>query len=203
MTRTTRLSTQVLAFALIAAFTAARADAVSISMDPAAAEIGVGDSVDIALNVSGLDAPGVSLGTYDIDVAWDPAVVQLSLVSIGDPLLGDQLNLSGFGTFTTITFGTGTVNLFELSLDPPVTLDTLQAGSFTIATLTFQLVDFGESAITPTVVALGDALGDPLQVEAITGAVVSVVPEPSGAVLALAGLLLVRSRIRRAGLRPA
>jgi hypothetical protein len=161
--------------------------------------VGVGDSVAIALNVSGLvDAAAPSLGVYDIDVAWDPSVVSLSFVSIGDPLLGDQLDIAGFGTITSIAFGAGTVSLFELSLDTAADLDAKQAGSFTIATLTFQLLVAGTSQITPSVVAIGDANGRPLQIESITGAVVSAIPEPSAAVMCVAGLLLVRSRIRRA-----
>jgi hypothetical protein len=198
MTPTTRRSTHW-TLALLVAFTAARADAFSISMDPAASVIGIGDSVAIALNVSGLvDNAAPSLGVYDIDVVWDPSIVQLGIVSIGDPLLGDQLNLAGLGTFTTITFGTGTLNLFELSLDSIADLNDKQAGSFTIATLNFTLLAAGTSDITPTVIQVGDANGRPLAVESITGAVVSAIPEPSGAVLALAGLLLVRSRIRHA-----
>ena len=124
-----------------AVFEAARADAVSISMDPAASVVGVGDTVSIALNVSGLvDGAAPSLGVYDVNVAWDPSVVSLSFVSIGDPLLGDQLDIAGFGTITTIAFGTGNVNLFELSLDSVADLDANQAGAFTIATLNFQII---------------------------------------------------------------
>jgi hypothetical protein len=204
MTRTHRLSAQTLALALLIALAASRADAFSISMDPAANVIAVGDSAAIALNVSGLvDNAAPSLGVYDIDLAWDASVVQLDSVAFGDPLLGDQLNLAGFGTFASVTFGAGTLNLFELSLDSVADLNNLQAGSFTIATLTFTLLDFGTSAITPSVVQAGDANGRPLQIDSITGTTVSAIPEPSAAILAAAGLLLVRTRIRRAIARAA
>lgn len=198
MIRTTRHSAPVWMLALIVALVAARADALTISMDPAASIVGLGGSVDIALNVSGLgDLSAPSLGVYDIDVAWDASVVQLDAVSFGDPLLGNQLDLSSFGTIASVGLGAGTVSLFELSLDAPSTLDSLQAGSFTIATLTFQLIDVAATNITPTVVQVGDAFGRPLQIESVTGAVVSAIPEPSAAVLWMAGLLAVRSRIRR------
>jgi hypothetical protein len=189
----------VSALGLLVALAAARGDALTISMDPAASGIAVGDSVAIALNVSGLvDNAAPSLGNYEIDVAWDAGVVQLNGVS-----LGDQLALGVFGSTSTITIGAGTVNLLELSLESVADLNSLQAGSFTIATLTFQLIAVGSSAITPTVTVVRDATGSALAVDAISGAVVSAIPEPSTAVLCMVGLLRVRSRIRRAAPRMA
>jgi hypothetical protein len=201
MTRTLRrfvACTLALPFALLAA----RADAVSISMDPASSVVAVGDSVEIALNVSGLvDNAAPSLSSYDIDLTWDASVIQLSLVSIGDPVLGDQLDPAGLGTVVSISFGVGSLNLSEQSLDSVADLDAQQAGSFTIATMTFQLLAAGPASITPSVVAMDDANGRPLPIESVTGATVSAIPEPSAAVLTVAGLLLVRTRIRRAAVR--
>ena len=74
----------------------------------------------------------------------------------GDPVLGDQLDILVFGVPTTTTPGVGTVNLFELSLDAPGVLDTIQAGSFTLATITFATLALGTSGIDPSIIALGN-----------------------------------------------
>jgi hypothetical protein len=183
-----------LALGLLVALAAARADAISISMDPAASVIAVGDSVAIALNVSGLvDNAAPSLAVYDIDVTWDPGLLQLGIVSVGDPLLGNQLDLVGLGTVSTISFGTGTVGLSEQSLDSIADLTNLQAGSFTLATLTFQLLDVGPATITPSIIQAAEVSGLPLPIDSITGAEVSAIPEPSAALLALVGVLVVQA----------
>jgi hypothetical protein len=205
MTRTARPSAAAWCAALLVALGATQAGALSISLDPALSSIGLNDTVEIALNVSGLvDGAAPSLGSYDIGVAWDASVLQLHAVSFGDPLLGDQLDLSGFGTVSTVVFGAGTVNLSQLSLDSLATLNDLQAGSFTLATLLFELIDAGSTAIPLSLNQVRNAAGQPLPVEAITGATVSItgggvsaVPEPSAALLWMLGLLVVQSHLRR------
>lgn len=187
-----RRSTPACVLAVLLLFVALDAKAISFSMDPAGSVVGIGQSVDIDLNVSGLgDFAPDSLGVYDIDVAWDPNIITLNTVSFGS-----DLSIL-FPSVQTVTPGAGTVNLFELSLDFPSDLDTFQPGSFTIATLTFEVIDFGTSAVTPTVNVVGDADGLPLQLESVTGATVSAIPEPTSAVLWMAGLLVVHRRLRR------
>jgi hypothetical protein len=201
--RTPRPKAPAWALALLVALAAPRADALSIGLVPAASVVAVGDSVEIALEVSGLvDGAAPSLGVYDVDLTWDASALDLDVVAVGDPLLGDQLDLSGLGVITAIAFGPGTLSLFEQSLDSAATLDALQAGAFTLATLTFTLLDAAGSAITLSVDQLGDANGRPLAPESVSGAVVSAVPEPRAAVLWLLGLLLVSSRIRRSSAFP-
>ena len=177
---------------------AAEAGALSISMDPALTILSPGESVDIARNVSGLgDGAAPSLSAYDIDVAWDASVVQLDAVVLGDPLLGGQLDLGVFGSLQTISAATGAVSLLEVSLESAGDLNSLQAGSFTLATLIFQAIDFGTSAITPSVNSVRDAFGSPLLVDTITGATVSAIPEPSTAILLAVGLLMMGMALRR------
>jgi hypothetical protein len=178
--------------AALLTFAGLDASAVGISLDPAQSTLSLGESVDVDLIVSGLgDMTAPSLGIFDIDVAYDPGVLQLNFVSFGS-----ELSVL-FPSIQIATPSIGSVNLFELSLDAAVDLDANQPGSFTIATLTFELVAFGSSAITPTVTTLGDGFALPLPVDSVRGATVSAIPEPSAAVLWAAGLLVLRGRLRR------
>ena len=120
----------------------------------------------------------------------------------GDPVLGDQLDLFGFGSITSFDDSVSSVvNLFELSFDLPSDLDTLQAGSFTLATLTFDTLAQGTSSVDLSINALGDAFGDQLAADLSNGSVnvntASAVPEPSTMMLlgfGLAGLGVMRRR---------
>ncbi len=120
-----------------------------------------------------------------MDISYNQSVLSLSSVAFGDPIQGDQLDLFGFGSVKGIDNSLpGVVNLFELSLDFPGDLDTLQVSSFTLATLTFQTVSPGISPLTISNVILGDSVGNPLSADLSDGSIS--VPEP--ATLALMGL---------------
>jgi hypothetical protein len=89
------------------------------------------------------------------------------------------------------------VNLFELSLDSASDLDALQAGTFTLATLTYQGIAAGVGSLSLNVIALGDSFGAPLDFEAFGAAItVSQAPEPGGMVLLLIGVTAT-CRLRR------
>ncbi|MBI1928507.1 PEP-CTERM sorting domain-containing protein [Candidatus Poribacteria bacterium] len=168
--------------------------AIMIDFVPSSQSVIIGDSVDVGVSISGLgDLAAPSLGTFDLDISFNPAILSLNSVSYGDLLLGDQLDLLGFGSLTTTTPGVGAVNLFELSFDAPLDLDTLQPGAFTLATLTFDAIGSGTSSLGLGINALGDALGDPLTANVGSGAVtvtetVNVIPEPSTLLLLVLGL---------------
>ena len=170
--------------------TAAGAGAVTIGLSPVSQTVLPGDSVEVALTISGLgNGVAPSLGAFDLDVEFDPAVLGFSMAVFGDPILGDQLDLFGLGSFTGVDASIpATVNLFEVSLDLPADLDLLQAPSFTLATLTFQALAAGVSPLSLRNVILGDALGDPLDAS-VTGASVNVVPEPGTLLLLGSGLM--------------
>ena len=164
-------------------------------------------SVDVALQISGLvDLAAPSLGTFDLDISFDPAVLHPPTVVFGDPVLGDQLDLFALGAISLATPAPGAVNLFELSLDTVADLNALQAGAFTLATLTFAPRSTGTSFVNASINALGDALGDPLDATVVPATVtvdVTQVPEPHALVLLAAGLGAFAFRRRRyiAGLR--
>ncbi len=92
------------------------------------------------------------------------------------------------------------VHLFQLSLDTPAELNQLQAGQFMLATLLFDAIGAGQSPLTFTVSALGDAGGNPLTADVVGTAVVDVtkIPEPSTLLLLGSGLLAFVSRRRLA-----
>ena len=160
-----------------------------------------GASTDVSLVISGLgDGTAPSLGVFDVDVAFDAAVLNLNDVVYGDSLLGDQLDLFGLGSLTITTNTTpGLVNVFELSFDLPDDLNDLQADTFTLATLNFTALADGDSPLTLSVNALGDADGNPLDAaisnDSIT--VEATVPEPSSLVLIGTGLAGIAGIFRR------
>lgn len=182
---------------------AGSAQAISLALVPVFQEVGVGGSVEVALAVSGLGngaAPSVSV--FDVDVGFNPSVLAFDSVVYGDPVLGDQLDLL-VGSVTATTPGTGTVNLFELSLDAQADLDALQAASFTLATLRFHAAGPGSSVLGLSLNALGDAAGDPLMAD-LAGATVRVrsdggvpIPEPGSCVLLITGLGGLAGFLRR------
>lgn len=174
------------------------AQAITLSFIPSSQDVVLGDPVSVEVAIAELgDFSPPSLGAFDIDISWDSTILSFSSVVYGDPLLGDQLDLFGLGSITSTTPSSGSVNLFELSLDSPFDLDTLQAGSFTLATLTFNTLSLGTTPLgIPIINALGDAWGDPL-FAGVEGASINVVPEPSTLLLmgaGLAGIGIMRKR---------
>jgi PEP-CTERM motif len=169
------------------------AGAITLQIDPSNQDVTTGSTVNAELVVSGLgSAAAPSLSTFDLDVTFDDSILSFLDFTFGDPILGDQLDLSSLGSITAVSPGVGTVNLFELSFDTSTDLDTLQAGSFTLGTLRFGALSTGVSAIGIAVNALGDANGDPLTAEIVGGRVAvsaAQVPEPASVLLLLAGVV--------------
>ena len=180
-------------FALATCIYCGTVNAIDLSVVAPATNVQVGDLVPVDLVVSGLDdfmAP--SLGAYDINLNFDGGV--LNLVSVE---FGVQLDVFGVGWNIQSSFsGPGTVNLFEVSIDDPVALENLQLGSFSLATLTFQVSTVGSSALQLGVNSFADSWGTELPVNLVNSAVTAV-PEPSSALLMLLGLLPVGLAVRR------
>jgi hypothetical protein len=174
-------------------FAAPQAQAITIGFDPVDQTAFVGDSVDVALTISGLgDGEAPSLGAFDVTVSFNSLVLGYVGVVFGDPVLGDQLDLFGLGSIYGETPGLGTVNLFELSIDSEDDLNALQAGSFVLATLTFNALAVGVSPLDYTFSILGDGAGNPLQATITSGRVEVVstgVPEPATLFLLASGLI--------------
>lgn len=187
-----------------------RADAITLSLDPVTQDAGVGSLVNVAVVISGLTAAGPpSLGAFDISIGFAPGI-------LGTPaaVFGDQLDVGGFGSVTIVdTSVPGAVSIAEVSLDTPAALNTLQADSFTLATLTFFAIGAGTTPLSlalnaPLADAEGAALSDILFVNGSVTVIGAAVPEPTTAILlvcAVAGLAAVsslatrRMRRRRSG----
>lgn len=174
------------------------AHAISLGFSPSSQVAPVGSSVDVDLVISGLgDFMPDSLGVFDLDVLYDPAILGLTNVAFGDPGLGDQLDLFGFGSFSGVGGAPGAVNIFEISFDFPADLDALQPGSFTLARLSFDVLANGTSPLDLANVILGDAFGAPLAADVDPGSVTGV-PEPGTITLFLMGGLALGFAVRRA-----
>lgn len=177
--------------------------AITISFNPVTQAVTAGSSFEVALEISGLiTGAAPSLGTFDLNVGFDPAILGFSSALFGDPVLGDQLDVLGLGgNPIAVIPGSGTVNIFELSLDTADDLNSLQTDSFTLATLTFNALSAGTSSLGISVNALGDANGDPLTTDLLIDGSVTVnggsVPEPAICLLFGLGALSMSRFIRQ------
>lgn len=176
-------------------FFSSTASAVTIGFEPNTQNTHIGDSINVDVVVSGLNGDtGVSLGTFDLDILFNSAIVEFDGVVFGDSVLGDQLDVQGLGSITayddTIS---DKLNIFELSFDTPDDLANLQADSFTLATLTFRGLNSGTSTLDLYINALGDEWGNSLTADLDSGQIVvasaAPVPEPATILLLSAGLL--------------
>ena len=163
--------------------------ALFIDFDPSAQNVSLGDQVAIDLNVSGLgDGMADSLSTFDLNVSFDEVIL-----GYDHTVFGTGLDILGFGSIQWDTdLGFGEVNLYELSLDFPSDLDFLQAPSFTLATLYFNTLSIGTSALELSSSIFGDAVGDRLSLEYTPGSITvgaASIPEPATFLLFVSGLV--------------
>lgn len=171
------------------------AGAITVGFQPASPSVLVGSPTSIVLVISGLgEGVAPSLGSFDLDVGFDS-----SILAFNGATFGNQLDLFGLGNVSAVTPGVGTANLFELSLDTAADLDALQAGNFTLATLSFTALSVGNSPLSIAANAFADSLGNPLNADLVAGSIGSTtpVPEPSNVMLMGIGLAAVMAAIAR------
>ncbi|MEO8660054.1 MAG: PEP-CTERM sorting domain-containing protein [Bryobacteraceae bacterium] len=165
-----------------------------------------GTPVIVRIGFSNLGDPVPQpLGAYDIILNYDPSLLILTNITHGDPVYGNQLDLSGYGALSyDDTSSPGQVRMMEISLDDPITLENTQRHHFGIANLLFDTQGSGVSNLTLEVNSLGDANGFSIDAQTVGGSLTvgqSGVPEPAMFVLVGGGLaafgLLRRSRANR------
>lgn len=116
--------------AIAACVNCGTARAIDLLVIPSSTAAPVGITVPVVLVVSGLgDSAVPSVGIFDLDLSVDASVLNLL-----DAMYGSQLDVFDRGSIQETLAGAGTINLFDLSLGAPDDLDSLQPGSFTLAT---------------------------------------------------------------------
>lgn len=183
------------------------ARATQITLQPGTQTVAPGGTVDLTLRISGLgNGVAPSLGAFDLDVSFDPALLTYDSLTFGDPGLGDLLGpISGSATGSTLDAVTGSLNLFGVSLDLPADLDLGQPDQFVLASLRFLATGVGSTSVGLENVVLGDANGAVLVPDAVRGAALSIravtgVPDEgpmAPAAFLLAVLSLGRAMARR------
>jgi hypothetical protein len=131
-------------------------------LDPAVQPGTTGDNVTLTLMAGNLDdLSSLSLGAFDLDILFDPAVLSFTgytlFDGLGDIGLFEALDLS-LGEYAP-----GVVGLSEVSLLGLV-LDTIQPGEFALAELSFNITlleapDFTTVSMTPGLFGFADASG--------------------------------------------
>jgi len=183
-----------------------RVHAVGLTFVPASQDVNTNDLAVVDLQVVGVgDHTSPSLGGFDVTVTFNPSVLSFVGATFGG-FLGDIGLVEALGMVTPPP-PSGVVNLFEVSLLTGGELATLQSSSFVIASLTFQAITGGSSALSLSKVILSDENGVELVDPDLLGGVITVrgggggggtvVPEPSTFVLVascLLGLLLRQYR---------
>ncbi|MES2662102.1 MAG: cohesin domain-containing protein [Pseudomonadota bacterium] len=163
--------------------------AATIYLEPSKNNVLVNELFTLDLKASGLKtAASPSLSIYDLDLAFDPTLLDFKNITFGD-----QLDLFGLGSFqSTRTPSFGLINIFELSFDLAEDLDNLQLGEFNIAQFTFTAIGTGSSDLLLSVNALGDSSGQPISADIVNSSInisPSAVPLPGTLSLMISGLI--------------
>ncbi len=173
--------------------TAASIGSADILFVPQNSAINVGDPITVSVVFAGAVSSWV--GGYDIDIAYDPAILSFSLVTWPNNYLDISLQNHALGV--------GTVNVAEVSLASVADLGAAQSGHDPLGLfdLVFTGVAPGVSPLTFTRVDLTDGLGNAFAAGNMPGGSVTVggsqaIPEPSSFLL-----LLVAAGSTVAGLR--
>jgi hypothetical protein len=162
------------------------AEAFTIEIVPQSPGVDLGGTFTVDVRASDLvDGGAPSIGSFDLNVLFDAAILSVSSVTFGS-----GLDLAGFGTVNDVADSTpGLLSAFEVSFDSVADLNTLQPGAFTLFTITFLANASGTSALDLSVNAIANAEGQALVPDTLSNASVTVAPVP----LPAAGWLLLSS----------
>lgn len=173
------------------------AQAMTISVSPDTQTSPLESTVQVDLDISSVNSGMTpALAAWDLNVAVDPNVLSFSSATFGP-----NVDVSGLGDIQVVSpAGNGTTELYEISLDPTELLTSLQPQNFTLATLYFQAVGSGSSALNVAINSLSDGDGNLIPATVTPGSiVVAPVPLPPANLLMLSALTcaLLASQITR------
>ena len=143
----------LVAFLMLVFCNATASQAVKLSFEG----VLVGNQVDVGVVITELgDGGAPSLGGFNIDIGYDPTIIDFTGYVLG-PYLGD-ISLGQAQDLSSGEYSSGVINIYELSFllgnalvdlygwGPPY-LDDIQPSSFTLATLTFDTLSLGSSPL--------------------------------------------------------
>jgi len=169
----------------------APASAITIDFLPSNQSVAMGDTFDVDVVISHLWDAGEIVSAYDLDVSYDATILSATGVTFGGYL--DDLLFPGFSIQDAVLSTTGIVDLFELSFLWDDELAAQQLDSFTLATISFDALMAGTSALIfePDPLYGIDVKGRDYQILPLDvgiGSITVDVPEPASLFLLLSGL---------------
>ena len=193
-----RVSSALLVAALAMAGSFTSAATLSLKAGTQPVTLGVPFSIDLLVSGVGSPDPG-SIGAFDLNLQFDPQVFALQSYALGE-LLG---NLGLGDAFDYTLLGSGSIQLTEVSFLQTELLDALQPSSFKLATLSFIATattpPAGSLVSISQLFSLSLASGQALAVNNVTlsNLTITAVPEPASALLMLAGVGVLGTRVWR------
>ncbi|MGY6274996.1 cohesin domain-containing protein [Methylomonas sp. MgM2] len=181
------------------------AEAMSISFQPLAQTVNVGDALVVDVVVSGLLDVSEIVSAFDLDVTYDPSILDATDVIFGQYLGAYNPDPMTSEFYSDAVLSSGRIDFFALSYLFDADLALIQSGmdSLSLATLSFQALGAGTSNLLfdpvpyPGIDVKGyDATALALDVSAasVTVAASSNVPEPSTLWLCLLGAMAFARR---------
>lgn len=171
--------------------------AMTLTISPSNQSVALGSNVQI--DVSFINPGGKLLAEYDLFLTYDPTILAYNNASFSSAL-GNPNDPNNWFSTTSSSPGSLEILAFPLLFD-----QTLQNGTsdLPLFSLNFSTLTAGTSILsfTPDSI-MGDELGDPLQVDLVSGRIdvtqsTNPVPEPSTVLLLSASLLIGIIYIKR------
>lgn len=167
--------------------------ALTISVESAASEVELGDTIGIAINVSDLGSfLPPSLGAYEFGLTYDPAILGFTGNTSFTHYLGDPDPFAFETDISVAETVSGRIDFSVVSFLLPTELDLIQPDSFTLATVELSGLALGNSSLALSDLVLTDAFGLTLPGVVQQSGALQVSPSgPSGSVPVPATLLLL------------